>query len=95
MKQKEIIDRQKMVLAMEYIARQINNEDVFEGWLMCGVADGDIEYGDFDITHVEEYYIEDDTFKDLMTVFLRRMYFAYKDGGLYCGGVVSGDKGGN
>ena len=26
-----------MVLAMEYIARQINDEDVFEGWLMCKV----------------------------------------------------------
>lgn len=85
--------RKKAVVCMEYLARQINNEDVFEGWLQCGVADGDIEYGNLDTSAVDDYYIEDDNFKDLMTVFLRRMYFAYKDGGLYCGEVVSGSKG--
>ena len=44
MKTKE--ERVKMVKAMEFICRQINDEDVFMGWLMNGVADGDIEYGD-------------------------------------------------
>lgn len=39
-------ERVKMVKAMEYIARQINDEDVFEGWLVSGVEDGDIDYGD-------------------------------------------------
>ena len=88
-------ERKKMILAMEYIARQINNEDVFDGWLMCGVADGDIEYGCLDATTIDDddYYLEDDNFKDLMIVFLRRMYFAYKSGGLYCGNIVSGTKG--
>lgn len=87
-------ERKKMILAMEYIARQINDEDVFEGWLMCGVPDGDIEYGCTDISVIDDndYFLEDDNFKDLMTCFLRRMSSAYNDGGLYCGGVVSGDK---
>ena len=35
-------ERAELVLAMEKIARCINNEDIFMGWLMAGVADGDI-----------------------------------------------------
>lgn len=89
----KIEERKKMVLAMEYIARQINNEEVFEGWLISGVADGDIEYGDMDITNVDDYYIDDDNFKDLMSCFLIMMKRAWTSGGLYCGGVVSKDKG--
>lgn len=92
MNNKTKIDRLKMVSCMEYIARQINNEDVFDGWLMIGVADGEIEYGDLDFNNIPEYYIEDDNFKDLMSCFLRRMVDAYKSGGLYCGGIVSRDK---
>ena len=42
------LQRKKMVLAMEYICRQINDEDVFMPWLMCGVADGDLKYGEWD-----------------------------------------------
>lgn len=90
----KIEERKKMVVAMEYIARQINDEDIFMGWLMCGVADGDIKYGDLDPDSVDDWYIEDDNFKDLMTCFLRKMTAAYKSGGLYCGKVVSGTKGG-
>ena len=56
------IERAKMILAMEFIARQINDEDVFDGWLMCGVADGDIPYGSFDIKDVDEYYLDNKTF---------------------------------
>ena len=37
-------ERIKMIKAMEYIARQINDEDVLGRWLVCGVADGDIDY---------------------------------------------------
>lgn len=88
-------ERKKMILAMEYIARQINDEDVFDGWLMCGVPDGDVQYGCFDITTIddEDYFLEDDNFSNLMTCFLRRMYYAYDSGGLYCSDVVSGTKG--
>lgn len=86
------IERAKMVLAMEFIARQINDEDVFDGWLMCGVADGDIKYGSIDVSDVDEDYLEDDTFRDLMSCFLRRMKDAYNSGGLYCDNVVCRDK---
>ena len=82
-------ERTKMVKAMEYIARQINDEEVFEGWLMCGVADGDITYGDLDGGEVDEYYIEDDHFRGLMDEFLILMGRARRSGGLYCGGIVS------
>ena len=88
-------ERKKMVVAMEYIARQINNEEVFEGWLMSGIADGDIKYGDMDIANIDDddYYMRDDNFKELMTTFLIMMKGAWRSGGLYCGGVVSKDKG--
>ena len=85
-------ERAKMVLAMEFIARRINDEDVFDGWLVCGVADGDIPYSSFDIADVDEYYLEDDTFNDLMSCFLRRMKGAYESGGLYCDRIVCKDK---
>lgn len=81
-------ERIKMVKAMEFIARQINDEDVFEGWLISGVADGDIEYGDLDSDGENlDWYIEDEHFEELMECFLRRMSRANKSGGLYCDGV--------
>ena len=88
------IERIKMVKAMEFICRNINDEEVFEGWLMDGVADGDIEYGDFGSTSLDAaslgYYLEDEHFADLMDSFLWCMKEAYKSGGLYCDSVVSG-----
>lgn len=86
----KMIDRVKMVKAMEYICRQINNEDIAMRWLYAGVADGDIEYGDLEYDpDFDEYYIEKGEFADLMKLFLRLMKQAYNDGGLFCGGVVS------
>ena len=84
-------ERIKMVKAMEYIARQINDEDVFEGWLISGVEDGDIDYGDLTVedNDLEMYYSEDTLFADLMNTFLRCMKRAYKSGGLYCDNIVS------
>ena len=82
-------ERKKMVLAMEYIARQINDEDVFDGWLMVGVADGDIPYGSFDTNDVNDYYTETENFQPLMDTFLRKMSGARKSGGLYCGQVTT------
>lgn len=82
-----IKERVKMVRAMELIARTVNDEEVFEGWLMCGVADGDI---DDNTTDEElEYYAEDVNFADLMETFLRLMSRAKRSGGLYCDGIVS------
>lgn len=87
------IERIKMVKAMEFIARQTNDEEVFESWLTCGVADGDIEYGDLSVNKDDEenlsYYIEDDeTFSEMMAEFLWLMKKAARSGGLYCDGVV-------
>ena len=79
-------ERLKMVSAMEFIARQINDEEIFMEWLSIGVADGDIEYGE---NCDDEYYIENDNFSDLMDTFLHTMFRAYKSGGLYCDNIVS------
>ena len=72
------VERNKLVCAMEYIARQINDENVFEGWLAEGVADGDMT------ADCEDYYSDDEHFADLMDAFLWCMHKAYKSGGLYC-----------
>ncbi len=85
-------ERAKMIACMEYIARQINNEDIFETWLMCGVADSDIEYGNLDFSKVDDYYLDDRTFRNLMSTFLVCMKNAFESGGLYCGEIVSKDK---
>lgn len=87
-------DRKRMVLAMEYVCRQINDEDVFMGWLMNGVPDGDVPYGCFDteIISDDDTLIEDDNFRELMECFLRRMEGAAESGGLYCGDVVTSER---
>lgn len=79
--------RAKVVRAMETIARCVNDEEVFYPWLLCGVADGDID----DNTTDEdlEYYCEDKTFADLMERFLDLMNAAKKSGGLYEDKIVS------
>lgn len=85
-------ERIAMVKAMEFIARQINDEEEFDGWLMNGVADGDIPYGDLSVTDegaASNYTDDADTFAELMATFLHFMRRAEKSGGLYCGGVVS------
>ena len=52
-------ERAKMILAMEYIARQINSETIFEGWLMSGVPDGELKYGETNPEVVDEFHLED------------------------------------
>lgn len=88
-------ERIKMVKAMEYICRQINDETILlDDWLINGVADGDIRCGDLSAENkyrVLDYYIEDEHFAELMSEFLYCMKKAEKDGGLYCDGVVSAD----
>ena len=82
-------ERAKMVLAMEYIARQVNDEEVFDRWLTYGVPDGDIKYGQFDTEKVDEYLLETETFRDLMDTFLYLMGDAQVSGGLFCGSVTT------
>lgn len=93
MAKKNMEERIKMVKAMEYIARQINDENIFGSWLTVGVADGDIEYGDLtnDPGEAEFYAGDNDTFAELMGTFLKCMARAKKSGGLYCNSVVSKD----
>lgn len=90
----DVDERIKMIKAMEFITRHINNENVFDRWLVFGVADGDIEYGDLSVldTDVEdmEYWLDNSNFSELMQEFLDCMRDARKSGGLYCDSVVSG-----
>lgn len=79
--------RVKVVRAMETIARCINDEEIFDSWLMLGVADGDINGNEDD--EDLEYYCEDDNFAELMGLFLRLMKRVEKSGGLYEDDVVS------
>lgn len=82
------LERAKMVLAMERIARCINDESVFyDVWLSLGVADGDIS-PDTTPEEVDDYYLEDDNFSELIGTFLKCMKHAYKEGGLYCNGIT-------
>ena len=94
------IERMKMVKAMEFIARQVNNEEIFEVWLAEGPGDSEIEYGDLDVTEGEGYWCggdgweqeeADKHFSELMDSFMWVMKEAWKDGGLYCGGVCGGE----
>lgn len=89
---KRLYERIKVVKAMEFIARQLNDEDIFDYWLMCGVADGDIPYGDLTddpAGGAHEWYVEDDNYAELMRVFLNCMAAAKKSGGLWSDGVTS------
>lgn len=79
--------RKQMVLAMERLVRSIDNEELIQGWLMCGVPDGDIQRYEED--EVDEYFTEDKNYAELMGLFLRIMKRAEKDGGLYSDGVES------
>lgn len=79
--------RCEIVRAMEKIARCVNDEEVFDIWLLDGVADGDIDETTTD--EELEYYISDNEFAYLMNVFTILMKHAYKSGGLYVDDVVS------
>lgn len=86
------IIRKKTVVAMEFLARCINDENVIDGWLMNGVADGDIPFSSLNPDDVDECYIEDDNFQELLSCFLRRMSAAYESGGLWVDHIVSDTK---
>lgn len=88
-------ERKTMVMCMEFIARNINDEEIFMGWLEEGVADGDIDYNEIlnnfieERDYVDDYYIEDDNFRYLMDTFMMLIRLAYKSGGLYCDGITT------
>lgn len=90
-------ERKTMVFCMEFLCRNLNDEEDLFRWLTNGVADGDFSYCEMvdnpadSIESVDDYYIEDETFADLMNLFLRIMRQAANPkigGGLYCDGIV-------
>lgn len=85
----EMLKRAEMVKAMECIARSVNDEEVFEYWLIYGVADCDIDSKTTLQEIIEMGYCEDKIFKSLMWSFLVLMKRAKKSGGLYCGEIAS------
>lgn len=86
-------ERIAMVRAMETVCRNLNDECGIDSWMVCGVADGDINENTTD--EELEYYIEDDIFADLMDTFAYVMtkYAHRKDeedsGQFYCDGIAS------
>ena len=87
------IERIKMVKAMEFIVRHLNDEYQMEEWLLSGVSDGEIESGDLSVKatdpEVLDFYLEDRHLSELMTTFLLIMRTAPKYGSLYCDGIVN------
>ena len=79
--------RRNVVLSMERLVRAVNNEELIDSWLMCGVPDGDIQ--NYTPDEVDDYFLEDNNFAELMGLFLRIMSEAKNEGGLYADGVVS------
>ena len=84
--------RAKMVRAMELLVRSVNREDQLDIWLSLGVGDGDIDEQTTDQDLEEMGYLEDQTYKELMSVFIKTMHLAYAEGGLYDDGVTSADR---
>lgn len=81
-------ERISVVRAMELLVRSVNDEEIFEDWLMNGVADGDIDENTTDEDLID--YVEDDAyFADLMCTFLILMRNASESGGLYVDKAVS------
>lgn len=84
-------ERLAMVRAMETVIRNLNDESFLDSWLMCGVADGDID--GYETDESLEYYCEDKNFSELMGLFARIMKRATKgenqSGTFYCDGMIS------
>lgn len=85
-----VTERAELVKAMDLIARCINDENVFESWLISGMPDGELESSDnWDDEYGLGWYIQDERFAELMDTFLNVLAKARKHGGLYCDNVIS------
>ena len=66
-------EQAKMIIEMDNIARCVNDENIFDSWLMGGVPDGDIPHKDTisleDLDEVAEMYDEYD-FKVIVGCFV-------------------------
>ena len=92
MDKKTRIKRGEIVLAMERLARCINDKDVFWSWLCAGVADGDVSSYTTPESENLDYYCEDDNYAELLTLFNLLMHRAWLSGGLYDGQISGMDK---
>lgn len=65
------------VIAMDRLARELIDEDLFESWLICGVADGDIDkctaWDDID-----ECYLSNENYNQLCELFKELFYAQFK-----------------
>ena len=86
-------ERIKMIKAMEFICRNLNDPCDVEKWVAYGVSGGDIEYGDLRVRDMDadilKYYLTDENFSRLMGTFLYIMHHTCEDVGLYCDNVLS------
>lgn len=72
--------RKEMVVAMETVMRHLNDETIFESWLMCGVADGDVTREVIeDPQLLDDYYTEKEAYDELCKLFTRLVKRASKD----------------
>lgn len=83
--------RADVVRAMDIMVSCINDEEIMETWLAVGVADGDINTETTNEEIDDLGYTTDTTFEELLTLFLKLMNKASKDG-LYCDGILSGHR---
>lgn len=67
------MNRKEKIILMDETARRVNDEEVFEYWLMNGVPDGAVDE-DYD------FFIKDDEFIELERVFRKLMKLAKVDG---------------
>ncbi len=81
MTKRQLKERVKLLRAMETIARCVNDEDVFELWIIHGIPDGEIKENttDEDLEWLAE---DEDSMLDIMDTFVKLMKNAYRSGGL-------------
>ena len=74
------LQRRKNVYMMDIIIKHLNDENQLERWLMCGVADGDIEEGETNIfDSIIDWYVEEENYKELVDLFLNILGDAMDD----------------
>ena len=102
MKTKNKRERAELLMAMDRIATCFNNEELYyDNWRVGGIADGDIIYGEHRGCHDEnvdclmndDWYMDDDNFRDIINAFMHCVAMARQDGGLYCDCISAGERG--
>jgi len=89
MKKIDAIGRAKIIIAMDFIARCITDDAIYDSWLMYGITDGDIAYNTAPEEIIKRGYCDDYIFRKIMELFLRLMKSASNCGGLSYDRVVT------